>query len=271
MISTLSLGNEPAYEVEKVVNKRVTKANKVEYLIKWKGFPPSQNSWEPRENCRCEDLITIFEAEHKKKKRGRPKKSASETPKKPRMTAYLSSDDDDMSPSPELGSPIQSSDAESIPVHFQQEQHELYPAPIPNQQYAQDTTDQYVNGPVSTYYTSPIGDYGYVAQPIYENPPEQPQIYANSTEVEKRTVPEPLDDSRLYAAGSEFGVNRGEVVESIIGISGTTGQLVGVVKYRSQTLDAVPTRLLAVHCPLLLIQFYESKLHFATAPVHRPQ
>ncbi|KAK0413994.1 hypothetical protein QR680_007097 [Steinernema hermaphroditum] len=170
---------------------------------------------------RCEDLITIFEAEHKKKKRGRPKKSASETPKKPRMTAYLSSDDDDMSPSPELGSPIQSSDAESIPVHFQQEQHELYPAPIPNQQYAQ--------------------------------------------------VPEPLDDSRLYAAGSEFGVNRGEVVESIIGISGTTGQLVGVVKYRSQTLDAVPTRLLAVHCPLLLIQFYESKLHFATAPVHRPQ
>lgn len=33
---------------------------KREFLVSWKGYPPSQNSWEPEENMGCADLITKF-------------------------------------------------------------------------------------------------------------------------------------------------------------------------------------------------------------------
>jgi hypothetical protein len=39
------------YVVEKILNKRFVKG-KVEYFIKWQGYEdPSDNTWEPAENC----------------------------------------------------------------------------------------------------------------------------------------------------------------------------------------------------------------------------
>lgn len=37
------------YEVEAILNKRLFKG-KIQYLIQWKGYGLSENSWEPREN-----------------------------------------------------------------------------------------------------------------------------------------------------------------------------------------------------------------------------
>ena len=31
-----------------------------EFLVSWKGYPASQNSWEPEENMDCKDLIKKF-------------------------------------------------------------------------------------------------------------------------------------------------------------------------------------------------------------------
>lgn len=51
--------------MEKVLQKRTVKG-KVEYLIKWKGYDdPKDNSWEPVENCHCDDRIEEFEATYK--------------------------------------------------------------------------------------------------------------------------------------------------------------------------------------------------------------
>ncbi|KAL2511593.1 Chromo domain-containing protein LHP1 [Abeliophyllum distichum] len=49
------------YEIEAVRRKRVRKGQ-VQYLIKWRGWPEAENTWEPLENLlQCSDVIDAFE------------------------------------------------------------------------------------------------------------------------------------------------------------------------------------------------------------------
>ena len=79
------------YIVEKVLNKRRKKGG-IEYLLKWKGYPDSENSWEPYSSIKdtCQELIDEYEQEHdgeeteevEDSKRSRPKgKRGSKKPK----------------------------------------------------------------------------------------------------------------------------------------------------------------------------------------------
>ena len=53
---------EAEYEVESVVSKRDTGDGKVEYLVKWKGYNASDNTWEPVENLEySQEIIDEFE------------------------------------------------------------------------------------------------------------------------------------------------------------------------------------------------------------------
>jgi len=51
--------NEEEYEVEKILDKR-KHYGKIQYLIKWKGYPLSEASWEPENNLNCPELLKEF-------------------------------------------------------------------------------------------------------------------------------------------------------------------------------------------------------------------
>lgn len=71
------------YKVEKVVGHRKRKGKNY-FLIKWKGYDDSENTWEPEEHLNCQDLLDEYflGMEEKNVKKTKPKKKNTKKAKK---------------------------------------------------------------------------------------------------------------------------------------------------------------------------------------------
>ena len=59
---------ENEYEVEKILDSRVTK-NKKQYKVKWFGYPESEYTWEPIDHLKsCQKLVDKYEQRNNVKK-----------------------------------------------------------------------------------------------------------------------------------------------------------------------------------------------------------
>src|SRR5712671_664964 len=56
---------DPEYEVEAIVNHRFFgQMRRLQYLIKWKGYPHSDNTWEPVQNLHADALVRAYHHKH---------------------------------------------------------------------------------------------------------------------------------------------------------------------------------------------------------------
>lgn len=55
----------PQFEVESILDSR-TRKGKTEFKIRWKGYSPSSDTWEPERNLNCEEILAAFKAEQQK-------------------------------------------------------------------------------------------------------------------------------------------------------------------------------------------------------------
>lgn len=57
-------GSQPEWEVEYIKDSRVYR-NKLQYLVKWKGYPQEESTWEPYENLEhSKKIIHDFHIKH---------------------------------------------------------------------------------------------------------------------------------------------------------------------------------------------------------------
>ncbi len=61
----ITVNDEEEYEVEEILDKR-RHYRKIQYLVKWKGYPLSEASWEPEANLNCPELLKAFNLKNKK-------------------------------------------------------------------------------------------------------------------------------------------------------------------------------------------------------------
>src|SRR6266481_2231870 len=57
------IDGEDEYEVEQIVaHRQFGRAKKLQYLIKWKGYPESDNTWEPADQVHAPELIKHYQS-----------------------------------------------------------------------------------------------------------------------------------------------------------------------------------------------------------------
>jgi hypothetical protein len=58
------VNNDLEYEVEEILDSRMRRS-KLQYLVKWKGYPTEENTWEPEENVKnAASLVALFHKTH---------------------------------------------------------------------------------------------------------------------------------------------------------------------------------------------------------------
>jgi len=219
---------EEEYAVEKICDRRMRRG-KVEYFLKWKGYPEEENTWEPEENLDCQDLIQQYEAERTRKEAERQKKEAE------RQKEETASNKSEGSRSGKKESAGSSASGRSSTTGKRK------------------TEDKSV-APTNAKKKKPDSKPSAPAAPVVA----AAAAAAPSASAERDVVPETI--VRQSTTGVN-GFDQGLEAEKILGASDSTGTLTFLIQFKGvDQAEMVPASIANVKIPQMVIKFYEDRL-----------
>jgi len=231
---------EEEYVVEKVVDKKILDDGGILYLIKWEGYPDSDNTWEPKENITSKTLIAQYEKSLKSKES--LEKSNVENESKS-VEENLEKDDKTPGRKNKRKSTITDNAESSIPDEKTQPRNESSRKKGLKEEIAAEEDSN-----VQIAETSKSRSSSKTRQP-----PSKKKI--NEATTDEESVGPRGDDSEA----SGFGRNLPP--EEIVGATEVKGNLTFLVKWKgSEEASLVPASEANIKCPQLVIQFYEARL-----------
>ncbi|XP_055916234.1 heterochromatin protein 1 [Eupeodes corollae] len=217
--------SEEEYAVEKVVDRR-TRKGKIEYFLKWKGYPDEDNTWEPVENLDCKDLIAAYEADRKKREEEAAESSSTKSDKgKPASAAKPGSKrkSDETTNSKEKVNNSSSSSAKRKKA---------------------DDHNQDSNNSTATNNTT--------------NNKKKGRRESSKSDSDNDS---PSNDAIGAMKPEKNGFERGLDPEKILGASDSTGKLTFLIQFKGvDQAELVPASIANIKCPQLVIKFYEERL-----------
>lgn len=256
---------EEEYVVERIIDKRTVKG-KIEYYLKWKGYNDNENTWEPKENLDCPDLIEAFEKElaEKQKAKAEAKRGKSsdtrntkrdgvptKTTTKKRKLARKSDDSDE--------DDVQDiSDADSDTTD-RSKKKKVRKTAVQITSSSDSDSENLTSKKSST-------------KPAAKKP--SPQTNRTSTLRELKTstkapvpengerntnkVAESPDTERLQ---TDRVLDNGLEPEKIIGATEVSGELMFLVKWKNMNqADLISSKIAKIACPQTVITFFEERL-----------
>ena len=219
---------EEEFCVEKILNKKVNPNGRVEYLVKWKGFQDSDNTWEMKEALTedkyANEAINLFESQHKTED-----------------TVILSNADNN-----DIKSDITSNHSSDNCVT-----KEMPLKDITKEKSRQKGAKRGSNQSDTNKRTN------HRSKKTNNN---------NKMTVEEVKQLENKLNEEWKAAGDcpqRKGFDRNLEPEKICGATNCHGEIMFLIKWKGvNSADLVPAKLANLKCPQIVIQFYESQLNF---------
>lgn len=214
------------YIVESILGRRERKGV-TQYLIKWKDYPPSDNTWEPVANLNCESMIREFEAGMKREEEEEESRKLKEKEKEK--------------------SKVKDRKSGSTP-----RQGKARSAKFVEEDESSDSDHEVVRKPTPFKPTKkPRSSVSARKQP----PPSTPESGSDAD-----SCPLPSAPTRIK------GLERGLELDKIIGATDIGGKLQFLVKWKdtSAETELIPSEIANDKMPQAVISFYEDRLTWHT-------
>lgn len=246
---------EEEFVVEKIVDKRTMKG-KIEYFLKWKGYNEDENTWEPKENLDCPDLIEAFEKElvEKQKAKAEAKRQKSAETKSTRREGVptktttkkrkrIQSDSDEAQELSDGNSDAPATTTTRIKKARKPAAHISTDEDTDSENY---TTSKQANAPPKKATKSSSEIKGSSRSSAVED-----------GEKNNNNLSESPDGDRL----ADKVLDNGLEPEKIIGATEVSGELMFLVKWKNMNqADLISSKIAKIACPQTVISFFEERL-----------